>query len=245
MGTSIPPLASRHAAAALHALERRQEIMANNLANVSTDGFKGERSFVRALDDVGTLVVDAVTDARIGAITRTGGALDVALGRADAFFVVDTPDGERLTRGGSWQLGADGALRDALGAPLLGDPLPPGIDAGPIHVPADTRQLQVGDDGTVHADGRLIGRLRVERRADGALPAHAGDGRFVAPPDRESVAPADRRVLAGSIEASNVDPVSAMVDMIGIQRAYGAVHRALSLADTTRGLAATDLAKPV
>src|SRR3954471_61611 len=97
------------AAGALRYWERRQEVTANNLANVSTDGFKAERVFGKLMD--GAPVIGTRTDRRDGALRQTGSHLDLAIG-GDGFFVVNTPAGERLTRGGSLRLDADEFLAD-------------------------------------------------------------------------------------------------------------------------------------
>src|SRR5919199_161705 len=93
------------AASALRYWERRQEVVANNLANVDTTGFKGERVFAR-LTEGALPEADTNTDTRGGTLKETGAPLDVAL-TGDGYLVVDTPQGERLTRGGSFHLDTD------------------------------------------------------------------------------------------------------------------------------------------
>src|SRR6201995_1787460 len=90
------------AASALRYWERKQEIVANNLANVSTDGFKAQRVFARLLDGVRP-VAEATSDLSTGNLRSTGNAMDVAVD-GNGFFVVQTPNGDRYTRGGSLHL---------------------------------------------------------------------------------------------------------------------------------------------
>ena len=132
MGISFRPNGMTSSAQALRYLERRQEVVANNLANVSTDGFKAERTFGRLLE--GSIpVVETQTDMRAGTMRPTGAPLDIALG-GDGFLVVDGPEGERLTRGGAFRLDDRHRVVTADGMPLLGE-------GGPIVVdPAVARE---------------------------------------------------------------------------------------------------------
>ena len=157
--------------------------------------------------------------------------------QGDGFLVVDTPAGERFTRGGSLRLDAQHRLVDGGGRPVLGE-------KGPIVVPPGA-QVAIGADGSVSANGTPIGRLRVERAGPGATLAHEGGTLFVPDAGRKPVAPAERRVQQGAIEESNVNPVSAMVDMIAVQRAYASVQKAVTTLDAVRDTAATQLGRPV
>lgn len=249
MGTSVPFIRSNavgipQAAAALRNLERRQEIMANNLANVSTTGFKGEMPFARLLDAQGPAVVDAQTDRRQGALQRTENPLDLALA-TDGFFVVDTPAGEQLTRGGAWRRDQQGLLVDSLGAPVLGEDDPRGGTRGPITIPENTAVLRIEQDGAVVADGAQVGRLRVEDVPATIRLEHAGNGRFVAPAEREVRVASSRAVQQGALEDSNVTPVTSLVSLIEIQRAYSSAQKALTTIDGALGIVTGDLARPV
>jgi flagellar basal body rod protein FlgG len=225
------------AAASLRYWERRSEITAHNLANASTDGFKAERVFARLLGAAGEggTVAQTATDFRAGTLRTTQNALDVAMAN-DGFLVVDTPAGERFTRGGSLRLDADRRLVDGGGRALLGE-------KGAITVPAGA-QLTIAADGTVSADGRPLDRLRVERAGTGATLAHEGGTLFVPDAGRQPVAAAERDVRQGAIEESNVNPVSAMVDMIAVQRAYATVQKAVTTLDAVRETAVTQLGRP-
>lgn len=252
------PTGLTSAAGALRYWERRQELVANNLANVSTDGFKGDRGFAR-LVGAGTVgestAVQSAVDLSAGSLRETHNPLDVAL-QSDGFFVVQPPPApgaagrtaagpgaapERWTRAGSFQLDANHQLVTADGSAVLGT-------AGPITVPPNTT-VSVAADGTVRASGpsgdRPIGQLRIERAPAGASLAHDGATRFVPDVARQSVPPGDRRVRQGFLEESNVTPVGALVDMIAVQRAYASVQKAVTTIDAVRGLATSELGKPV
>ena len=226
------------AAASLRYWERRSEVTAHNLANASTDGFKAERVFGRLLGagGEGGTVAQTATDLRAGTFRTTDNPLDLALG-TDGFLVVNTPAGERFTRGGSFRLDADRRIVDAAGRPLLGE-------KGAITVPAGA-SVAIAPDGAVTADSRPRDRLRVERPGTGATLAHEGGTLFVPDAGRRSVAAADRQLRQGAVEESNVNPVSSMVDMIAVQLAYASVQKAITTLDAVRGTAASELGKPV
>jgi flagellar basal-body rod protein FlgF len=221
------------AAAALRYWERRQEIAANNLANVNTDGFKGERVFARLLNGQFP-TADSATDLRAGTLRPTGQPMDLAL-QGDGFFVVDTPAGERLSRGGSFRLDTESRVVDASGNPLLGE-------NGPIT--ATGGEINVGTDGRVTAGGVEVGRLRVETVPAGTRLQHDAGTYFLPDPSRAPAPAGGVAVKQGMLEDSNVSAVGEMVDMIDVQRVYSAVQRAISTMDDVRGTATRELGKP-
>jgi flagellar basal body rod protein FlgG len=227
------------AAAALRYWERRQEVASNNLANVSTDGFKGQKVFARMVE--GALpAADAVTDFSQGSLNVTNNPRDVALD-GKGFFVVKTPNGERYSRGGSLLVNDSGNLTDSSGNELLGE-------SGPIRVtaPGDAQvgTISVSRDGTVSVDTAEVGKLRVETIPDKTTLLAEGSGLFIPPATRARIDPDAQIVRQGSLEQSNVTPISEMVDMISIQRAYSAVQKAVTTLDTVREIATTELARP-
>ena len=222
------------AARALQYWERRQEITTNNLANADTQGFKAERVFARMLGEAGP-VADTATDLRAGTLKVTGSPLDIALG-GEGFLVVETPEGERLTRGGAFRLDEQSRIVDANGNPLLGE-------GGPITAQGGSISIDAG--GRVAVDGKEVGRLRVETLAPDAPLEHAGANLFVSDAPRQPAADDARMVRQGHLEDSNVNTVGSMVDMISIQRAYSAVQRAMTTLDDVRGTVTNELGKPV
>jgi flagellar basal-body rod protein FlgF len=244
MGTGIRPTGLDSSAAALRYWERRQDVVANNLANVSTDRFKGERAFARLLSDGTTPAIDTATDLRPGTMTPTGAPLDIGIAH-DGFLVVGTPKGERLTRGGSMSIDAEHRLVDESGNPLLGEDDANGGTAGPVVIANPKATIQIDSGGAVLADGHQVARLRVEQVPPGTRLQHEGNGLFDAPASRQSVGVDQRSVLQGVREESNVTSIESLVDMIGIQRAYGTVQKAITTIDSARGIATSELAKPV
>ena len=222
------------AANALHYWERRQEIASNNLANAETTGFKAERVFARILgDDIP--VADAETDLSHGAIRETADPLDLAIA-GDGFFVVNTPNGERLTRGGAFTLDVNGQVVDASGNPLLGE-------AGPIV--AASGAVVIDRAGRVSVNGTEVDTLRVETVPAGTELTHEG-GTFFLPDAARASQPADaRQVRQGALEESNVGTIDSMVDLISIQRAYAAVQKAVTTLDGIRDTISNQLGRPV
>jgi flagellar basal-body rod protein FlgF len=229
-----PPDAMSSAVSALYYWERRQQVLSNNLANADTTGFKGERVFGELLAN-GTTAPVAVTDTTAGALTPTGNPLDLAMGNGN-FFVVNTAQGERLSRGGAFRLDAGGYLTDTTGNQVLGENGPIRILGGPV---------TIDRTGAVSAGGQPVDVLRVSAVPAGTAPAHAGDSLYLPPAGTADAAPMERQVIQGSLEQSNVNTISSMVDMITVQRSYAAVQKAVIAMDDVNGTISNDLAKPV
>ena len=210
---------------ARHALEA-QATVANNLANVTSTGFRAQMNALRAVHLFGegmptrSYVVDSTvgTDFRPGTVQHTGNPLDVAvMGRG--FLAVQLPDGaEGYTRAGSLKIGTSGMLETPQGLPVLGD-------GGPIAVPPDVN-VSIAKDGTISASptsGRaavnVLGRLKLVNPADGEL-ARGDDGLFRMASG--GTAPVDNAVVLASsaIEGSNVNAVEQMIAMISHARAF-------------------------
>jgi flagellar basal-body rod protein FlgF len=205
-------------------------VVANNIANVATTGFRAERLvfaevLVETDTDGGNLSMAAprahFTDPSPGGFRATGGTFDLAI-EGEGFFQIQTPQGPRLTRAGSFIRDAEGTVMTMEGHALLG------TGGGPVQVPADAQAIAIGLDGTISADGRPVGQVGV----------------FVAPPDtllREegvrfratgAVTPApDARVAQGFLEGSNVSPVAELSRMIEVQRTYELGQSFLDLED--------------
>jgi flagellar basal-body rod protein FlgF len=220
------------ASGALRYWEQRQEITANNLANVSTDGFKAERAFSTLLN--GAPVIATHVDNRVGTIRQTGDSMDVALGN-DGYLVVSTPAGERLSRGGSLKVDTAGFLADQDGHRVLGR-------NGQIRV--GSASLQIDKRGSVAVDGRDVEQLRVEGTPAGSQLQHEAGNLFVPGTIRTLVPPDQRDVRQGALEDSNVNSVDGLVDMISVQRAYAAVEKSIGVLDHIRETATSQLGRP-
>lgn len=209
------------ASAAAH----RQQVLSNNLANVSTTGFRAELSTFRAVpirgDGASTRVFALEATAGhsnlAGSVQQTGRNLDVAA-EGDAWFAVQGLDGtEAYTRAGALQVNADGTLVNASGLPMLGD-------GGPIVIPENAR-VDIGADGSVstrvgNEPGQVAGRLKmVVPDADNPL-KRGDDGLFRGPEGNPLPTSEVARLHDGALEGSNVNPVEAMVGMIAASRQF-------------------------
>lgn len=224
------------AAGALRFWERKQEIVANNLANVSTDGFKAQRVFARMIDGMNP-VAETSSDLSTGSLKQTGNALDVSLD-GPGFFVVSTPAGDRYTRGGSLRLDEKHHLVDAEGRPLVGmkkgEPITMGV--GPVEIDAT---------GEVKQNGQIVDRLKVETAPKGTELTRQGEALWVPPTTREVMKPDARAVKQGYVEESNVNSMGSLIDMVSIQRAYASVQKAIIELDHTNETVTTQLARPL
>lgn len=238
------------AAAAMQFYERRQQAIANNLANVDTVGFKKERVFGRMVDDAVT-AADAITDRSQGDVTPTGNTLDVAL-QGDAFLVVQTPDGERLTRGGALRMDDQRRLVTQQGHLVLGENGPIQLPQGDVGISRNgviTVQPPLTGDGASGKNGiptnlnNIV--LRIETVPANAVLQHAGAGMFLPDAARKPAAEADRVVMQGALEASNVNAIESLTEMIDTVRAYADVQKSISVMDDIRGIAANQIGKPV
>lgn len=222
------------AAAALQMLERRQAVLANNLANASTRGFKAEMAFSRIMGNA-MASTDTAIDLTEGTLTQTHNPFDLAVA-GDGFFVVDTPNGERFVRNGSFSLDPERRLVDSRGNPVLGE-------TGPITIP--NGRVDIDATGEIQVNGKPLTRLRLERVASGADLQHEGGTMFVPDASRQVIPAGERTVQQGFLEESNVNAMAAMTDMLSVLHRYQAAQKTLTTIDAVRGIAVTDLAKPV
>jgi flagellar basal-body rod protein FlgF len=204
------------------AQSRAMDVRAHNIANIDTPGFRrSEPLFAQALarvrfgqdgNGVGTddgqmrLVVDRATwrDHQPGPLRQTGNPLDLAV-RGNGWFVVDTPEGERLTRAGRFMLDADGRIVTAEGHGLQG------AGGTALVVGANAREIQVAGDGTVSTAEGEIGRIRLASVPDEQTLRAQSDGLFVAEAELEE---APGGVVQGMSEGSNVNAVLEMTRMM-------------------------------
>ena len=213
---------------------QRQDSLANNLANVSTNGFRAELTAFRAVpirgDGASTRVFSLETtpgyNDESGAINATGRNLDVAM-TGKSWLAVQSLDGtEAYTRAGSLDVNSEGLLVMRNGMPVLGD-------GGPINVPPNS-QLSIGTDGTVSATApnqkpTNIGRLKLVTPE--AQLTRGDDGLFRAN-DGDLPANPAARLQDGALEGSNVSPVEAMVSMIAAGRQFEQQMKLLQIAQT-------------
>jgi flagellar basal-body rod protein FlgF len=183
----------------------------------------------------GVYVEGTFTSFRQGPLRDTGNPLDLAL-EGPGFFAVETPGGVRYTRAGSFRLDAEGYLTDQTGYRVLG------VD-GPIQV-GQAATVAVGQDGSVFADGVLVGTLLVVDFADPNTELRKEGANLFAPQEEAAPLAAEgTRVAQGTLEGSAVNVVESLVRLIELQRAYEASQRVVRSYDETLDRTVNDLAR--
>jgi flagellar basal-body rod protein FlgF len=213
--------------ASISELEREFGIIAHNLANVSTVGYKRRCNGFSQLLTARTEGTDAGTENKVdlvtafdfsqGNIVGTGRTLDFALS-GKGFFVIETPEGPLYTRNGAFRLDQNGRIVDSMGRIVAGE-------SGPITIPRNIglSRVSVSDDGSIGAGDALAGKFRLvdfKDQEDELLAV--GKNCFRAPEDLRPKAAENLSVKQGFQEASNVKLVEELVDMIMVSRLYEA-----------------------
>jgi len=212
----------------MRAGERRLEEIAANLANLNTAGYKRRTAVAHTFEvpgvqgDVRLIQTEIGTDFRQGDLERTGTPTDLAL-FGDGFFAVEGPQGEVYSRNGAFRVSADGILETADGMNVAWDGASARIDPrGPA--------IEVDEVGTVRQGDDALGRLRIVAFEDarGLVPTSHG---FWHAPEGLAEATATAVVHQGALEASNVQGIAEMVEMIAVQRAYESAARTVSFVE--------------
>jgi flagellar basal-body rod protein FlgF len=200
-------------------LMREMEIIAHNIANAATTGFRQQglvfSEFVQAVEGGDSLSMAAArvkkTSASQGILTQTGNTLDLAI-EGSGYFQVETPNGIRLTRAGAFNVDSLGDIVSTDGHRVLD------IGGAPINVPPGEADVKVAADGTVSLGDRLLGQIGVvEPEPDADLERESG---VLFRTDSALNPSEDGLVLQGHLEGSNVDAISQLTRMIEVQRAY-------------------------
>lgn len=213
---------------------RQMEIIANNIANVSTPGFKSnslafkeylaknnngqETSYVQELG--------VITDFSQGPITHTGADFDLAI-NGDGFFTVGTAVGNRYTRDGHFRLDGNGQIVTEAGDPLLSD------GGAPIVVPSAAENIIITKDGTVYADKDAIGKVGLVGFKNPELLERESAGLYRIPEGSTDapVAIEQPAMVQGSLESSNVQSVTEMTKMMNVSRSYESAQKMIERED--------------
>lgn len=225
---------SMAAATGLRARAESLDMLANNLANASSAGFKADREFYSnyfspealsgpdgTLPTVGPEIESNWTDHTQGILVPTGKPLDVALSGA-GFFAVDSPSGTLYTRNGNFNLSRDGYLvnqegwrvRDSRGRPIRLNAL---------------QAVEIEPSGAVRQEGREVARLALLQFPDQQSLRKAGSTYFSYQNPSKPPTPADARVESGRLESANYQPAEAAVRLVSVMRQFEMLNRALSL----------------
>lgn len=254
------------------AQERAMEIISNNLANMNTNGFKADRLMFQSYlqksareaaanppttdeirkgyasignnDTVYKIGSQSYTDYSQGSLLTTGNPLDVAL-NGKGFLVVQTPDGERYTRGGSLKLDLSGTLVTSEGYAVL-DSNGQNINVGTVMKPisiAEDGTVSVADTGSTSvADVVPMGKMKMVDFSDRTQLEKIGVGLYKAA-DGASPEQSDAQIKQGFLEGSNINPVGEMTRMITGQRAYDSMQKAIQSQDEINQRLISDVAR--
>ncbi len=222
------------------AQQQALDVVANNVANASTKGFRADRvvfgevlagattptsatatgaSSTSGSAQRGVQVEATAVDVSAGTLVRTGNPLDVAIS-GNGFFVVESPAGPRYTRAGAFSFDGAGALQTSMGYPVHGE-------GGPLTVPPGTRNIEIGEDGMLRANGQDLGKLKLVEFADPSRLSREGLTLFnvtngVSPEDAS-----ETRVVQGHLESSNVNAMAGLNDLITVNRTFDALQRVI------------------
>lgn len=243
-------------AAGMLAAQTQSEIIGDNVANVRTPGYKEEDGILKAFPDMliertalangkaenvligsmGTgVVVDSVARLNVqGALQTTDLSTDLAFA-TPGFFAVQTPQGERFTRNGRFQLDVNGILQTSEGFPVLGENGP----IGPL-----SNSFAVSADGIVSDQGLEIDRLRVVQIPEETL-IREGQSLYSAsqPEQIQDAEMGTVQIRQGAIEGSNVDITGQMTKMITVMKAYEANQKVIQTLDSTLDKAVNEVGK--
>lgn len=200
-------------------LRQQMEIIANNIANMATTGFKAEsmlldpvitpagaRQRLAFVQDIAT-----VRDASAGPMIETGNRLDLAI-EGPGYFIVETDAGLRYSRNGQFRLNELGELVTQTDHPVLDDA------GAPIALPPGTEGIVIGAGGTVSGPEGIVGRLAIVTFDDEQQLRKVGDGFYET--DQAPVPVPDAQIAQGMLEGSNVRPIVQMTEMMMTVRAY-------------------------
>jgi flagellar basal-body rod protein FlgF len=231
------------ACTALMTQSQSLDLIANNLANTSTPGYRSQEAVFRSvLAKAGGYPMSALNqatnnygilggsslDLSQGSMEKTGNNLDFAI-EGQGFFVVQTAQGRLYTRAGSFQVGHD-QLVTADGSPVMGET---GV------IPIVGTPVSVSADGTISVNGAVAGKLKVVSFKPGTQLDSVGNTYYSAPAGSE-VPATDAQIRQGMIENSNVNAVADVVELITVQRSFDMAQKALSLFDSEFNRTATE-----
>lgn len=206
----------------------RNNLAANNLANIATTGFKRDQMFFQTLSDELDITesMSHATDFEQGTLKETGNPFDVALS-GKGFFMVEMEDGVAFTRDGSFHIDEQGVLRNKSGMPVMGE-------GGWINIISETgtpRMVKITERGEVYADNQLIDTLLVSDFENPDNLQKIGNSLFKAGDEAMEYAIEEPVVKQGFLEGSNVNPAQEMIELIEIQREFESIQRMVRTLD--------------
>ncbi len=218
-------------------LRRQMDVTANNIANMSTAGFKVEKLLMRRVDDLAATHTDGPSNISFvqdwgvarnfadGQMENTGRPLDLAI-TGSGFFVVETPDGELYTRDGRFSVDDTGTLSTADGMAVLN------VDGAPIVLDAGGESPVISKEGSIRVAGLEVARLQIANFTSLGVLEKSGEGRFAASADAEVLIMDNPVIMQAHLERSNVVPIAEMSRMIETTRAYQSISNMLNQEET-------------
>jgi len=228
---SMDPMAVT-AASGLRARIQSLDMLANNLANSTTAGYKLDREFYTAFGEaeaasgLGARLPagdQRYTDFSQGTLDPTGSPMDFAL-QGKGFFSVNGPSGPLYTRNGSFRVSAQGVLTTTDGYAVRAT----GTQDGKIKLQSNA-PIQVGDDGTVSQNGQAIGKMEIADFADPNALSKNGNSYFRPAPDTKTVPATGTTVVQGRLEGSNVVAAESAVRLVGVMRHFEMLQKAINI----------------
>ncbi|MDB4991106.1 MAG: flgG [Myxococcaceae bacterium] len=237
-----------------HALDT----IATNVANANTTGFRGDRVVFGELlagsqknqnvdprqpaplrADKFVRVDQNQLDSTSGMLRPTGNTLDVGI-HGEGFFTVHTPQGDRLTRSGNFMLNANGEISTQDGYPVIGD------GNQPIVIPRNTKSIEITTDGVVRADNVDIARFALKRVSDPTRLVREGTTNYAVTKDTSVTTMGTQlgkvQVMQGHLEASNVNPIAGLNELITVNRSFDALQKVIESFQNIDQRAARDIA---
>lgn len=215
---------------------KKLDVIANNLANINTSGFKKDKLFYNRLVDAQNAIqnsgnsaglrnAEMVTDYTAGELQQTGNPLDVAI-VGDGFFEIQTPSGTAYTRNGNFSLDSQNRLITRDGSPVLGN-------GGEIQVAGN--QVKISQDGSILVDGQSVDKIKIVSFEKPDMLTKMGSNLFADEGEAglSEVEPDKVRIRQGFLEGSNVNGIEEMIQMIELYRKIELGQKTLKAQDET------------
>ena len=229
-----------NAASGMKARMDSLDMLANNMANSGTAGFKTDREFYNLYEQSLPMVERQYTDYSQGSLLPTGNPLNVAL-NGKGFFALNAPSGIVYTRAGNFKVSTDNQLTTEEGYTVRNV-----LDNGkPMNV--DPKQaINITKEGTVQQGGQDIGQMEIAQPASPSDTLKKLGNTYFAFTDKSATAPVatDTEVLQGNIEQSNVPVADSAVKLVSVMRQFEMMQKAINLGTEMNKQAITDVAKP-
>ena len=214
------------------ALWKQMDVVSNNMANMNTTGYKQDDTVFSSFmvqtpeaEGFGKVPVYFTQDFGLfkdfaeGAIVDTGNPLDLSV-RGDAFFAIETPQGERYTKKGNFTLDANGQMVTSEGYAVLSE------NNEPFFFAPGEREISIAENGDVTTENGLVGRIKLVKFADNQKLLKVADTMFEnTEAANMQVGAADAQIKQGTLEKSNVNSINEMTKLINLQRSYEFVQQ--------------------